>query len=220
MKVEADPTSHLPIFTASPGRAPGEGFGVTACDYTGALAAGLLLGHRLVMLLVLGPALRGLAFGGVGALLAVVAQVRVGVAWGEPHQAGSMAFHRSSVNRVPQPAHTGRPASRSASCCAAMRRSSSLRSRWRVAYSACLRASWASRRVTDRLKERLVVRVHSAACLPHAVRPRLLRPVCPVVVRTHRVHASASSLLGVAGRAGAGAVGRLWEAASPLWSRY
>ncbi|CAL9331955.1 hypothetical protein SUDANB15_00085 [Streptomyces sp. enrichment culture] len=97
------------------------------------------------MLLVLGTGLRGLAFGGDGMLL----QSSHRCGWGSrgaPHPAGSMAFHRSSVNRVPQPAHTGRLASRSALCCAAMRRSFSWCSRWRAAYSACWRASWASRR--------------------------------------------------------------------------
>jgi hypothetical protein len=58
-------------------------------------AAGLLLGHGLVVLLVLGPGLRGLALGGDGPLLAVVAQVR-GVSRGVPHPAGSMAFQRAS----------------------------------------------------------------------------------------------------------------------------
>lgn len=63
---------------------------------------------------------------------------------GAPHPAGSMAFHRASVRRLAQPAHTGRRASRSAfrlrqrGCC--------LSSRLRAAYAACRRAWWASGR--------------------------------------------------------------------------
>ncbi|QCD60262.1 hypothetical protein CEB94_40060 [Streptomyces hawaiiensis] len=55
-------------------------------------AAGLLLGHGLVLLLVLRRGLLGLAFGGDGPLLAGVAQVLVGLPWGA-QWVRSIAFH-------------------------------------------------------------------------------------------------------------------------------
>nr|BAC76590.1 hypothetical protein [Streptomyces rochei] len=52
-------------------------------------------------------------------------------------------------------------------------------------------------------------RTHSMAGLPAAVRSGLLRAVCPLVVRAHRVHCIGIVRCGPAGRAGAGVLSRL-----------
>lgn len=70
----------------------------------------------------------------------------MGIVWSAPHPAASTVCHRSSVNFVPQSAHTGRRASRSAFRRSAARHSCSLYSRSRASRSALARAVAASRR--------------------------------------------------------------------------
>lgn len=72
-----------------------------------------------------------------------IPEVHHSLGGGEAVIPGALLCYRS---RGTVGAHTGRRASRSALCCAAMRRSTSWCSRWRAAYSVLPAVSWASRR--------------------------------------------------------------------------